>query len=58
MIELVDQYAQFLASDPGASAMYKMEVLRDAESKTRPVFRVTTNSGEQVSFLGGMLVCI
>ncbi|ESQ36336.1 hypothetical protein EUTSA_v10006646mg [Eutrema salsugineum] len=33
--------------DPGASAMYKMEVLRDAESKTRPVFRVTTNSGEQ-----------
>ncbi|CAA0170102.1 Histone-lysine N-methyltransferase ATX2 [Arabidopsis thaliana] len=33
--------------DPNASAMYKMEVLRDAESKTRPVFRVTTNSGEQ-----------
>ncbi|CAH2038811.1 unnamed protein product [Thlaspi arvense] len=33
--------------DPGTSAMYKMEVLRDAESKIRPVFRVTTNSGEQ-----------
>ncbi|XP_010457683.1 PREDICTED: histone-lysine N-methyltransferase ATX2-like isoform X2 [Camelina sativa] len=33
--------------DPDASAMYKMEVLRDAESKNRPVFRVTTNSGEQ-----------
>jgi len=38
--------------------MYKMEVLRDAESKTRPVFRVTTNSGEQVRFLGGKLVWI
>lgn len=38
--------------------MYKMEVLRDAESKTRPVFRVTTNSGEQVRFLDGRLVCI
>lgn len=30
------------------SALYKMEVLRDAESKTRPLFRVTADNGEQV----------
>ncbi|CAH2059896.1 unnamed protein product [Thlaspi arvense] len=30
-----------------ASAFYKMEVLRDPESKTRPLFRVTADSGEQ-----------
>ncbi|CAH8320108.1 unnamed protein product [Eruca vesicaria subsp. sativa] len=33
--------------DHGASALYKMEVLRDSESKTRPLFRVTADSGEQ-----------
>ncbi|CAA7015002.1 unnamed protein product [Microthlaspi erraticum] len=33
--------------DHSASALYKMEVLRDAESKTRPLFRVTADSGEQ-----------
>ncbi|KAJ7979107.1 Histone-lysine N-methyltransferase [Quillaja saponaria] len=34
-------------SDPNGSTLYKMEVLRDAESKTRPLFRVTLDSGEQ-----------
>ncbi|KAL0897204.1 hypothetical protein Bca101_081165 [Brassica carinata] len=33
--------------DHTASALYKMEVLRCAESKTRPLFRVTADSGEQ-----------
>ncbi|KAF3577251.1 hypothetical protein DY000_02034964 [Brassica cretica] len=33
--------------DHNAYALYKMEVLRDAESKTRPLFRVTADSGEQ-----------
>ncbi|KAG7573256.1 PWWP domain [Arabidopsis suecica] len=33
--------------DHSVSALYKMEVLRDAESKTRPLFRVTADSGEQ-----------
>ncbi|XP_010469690.1 PREDICTED: histone-lysine N-methyltransferase ATX1-like isoform X2 [Camelina sativa] len=33
--------------DHSSSALYKMEVLRDAESKTRPLFRVTADSGEQ-----------
>uniref|UniRef100_A0A1J3CTG2 Histone-lysine N-methyltransferase ATX1 n=2 Tax=Noccaea caerulescens TaxID=107243 RepID=A0A1J3CTG2_NOCCA len=33
--------------DHSASALYKMEVLRDVESKTRPLFRVTADSGEQ-----------
>ncbi|XP_010522208.1 PREDICTED: histone-lysine N-methyltransferase ATX2 isoform X2 [Tarenaya hassleriana] len=33
--------------DSSISALYKMEVLRDAESKTRPLFRVTADSGEQ-----------
>ncbi|WZY90153.1 hypothetical protein YC2023_046888 [Brassica napus] len=33
--------------DHSAYALYKMEVLRDTESKTRPLFRVTADSGEQ-----------
>ncbi|XP_010510176.1 PREDICTED: histone-lysine N-methyltransferase ATX1-like [Camelina sativa] len=33
--------------DHSSPALYKMEVLRDAESKTRPIFRVTADSGEQ-----------
>ncbi|CAN6834083.1 unnamed protein product [Brassica oleracea] len=36
-----------LKADHSAYALYKMEVLRDAESKTRPLFRVTADSGEQ-----------
>lgn len=36
--------------DPKVSAPYKMEVLRDPESKVRPLFRVTVDSGEQVGF--------
>ncbi|KAG6667557.1 hypothetical protein CIPAW_01G108600 [Carya illinoinensis] len=34
-------------NDPSACALYKMEVLRDAESKLRPLFRVTLDNGEQ-----------
>ncbi|XP_057959590.1 histone-lysine N-methyltransferase ATX2 isoform X2 [Malania oleifera] len=35
------------ATDPSACALYKMEVLRDAESKFRPLFRVTLDNGVQ-----------
>lgn len=34
-------------ADPSACAVYKMEVLRDAESQIRPLFRVTLETGEQ-----------
>ncbi|KAF3457075.1 hypothetical protein FNV43_RR01732 [Rhamnella rubrinervis] len=34
-------------TDPSASTLYKMEVLRDAEAKIKPLFRVTLESGEQ-----------
>ncbi|KAJ4955301.1 hypothetical protein NE237_012084 [Protea cynaroides] len=33
--------------DPTVSTFYKMEVLRDPESKFRPLFRVTADTGEQ-----------
>lgn len=36
------------ASDPTAQAMYKMEVLRDVDSRTRPLFKVTGDNGEEV----------
>jgi hypothetical protein len=35
-------------SDPNIRALYRMEVLRNAESKVRPLFRVTLDDGEQV----------
>ncbi|KAL3572554.1 hypothetical protein D5086_026458, partial [Populus alba] len=34
--------------DPNVHMMYKMEVLRDAESKIRPLFRVTLDNGEEI----------
>ncbi|KAK7374756.1 hypothetical protein VNO80_08193 [Phaseolus coccineus] len=34
-------------TDPEVFAPYKMEVLRDPESKVRPLFRVTVDGGEQ-----------
>ncbi|KAG5231903.1 histone-lysine N-methyltransferase [Salix suchowensis] len=34
--------------DPNVYMMYKMEVLRDAESKIRPLFRVTLDNGEEI----------
>ncbi|XP_057436320.1 histone H3-lysine(4) N-trimethyltransferase ATX1-like [Lotus japonicus] len=34
-------------TDPKVSVPYKMEVLRDPESKFRPLFRVTVDGGEQ-----------
>ncbi|MED6155732.1 hypothetical protein PIB30_007597 [Stylosanthes scabra] len=37
-------------TDAKVSAAYKMEVLRDPESKRRPLFRVTVDGGEQVGF--------
>lgn len=37
--------------DPSVSTSYKMEVLRDPGSKTRPLFRVTLDNGKQVSFI-------
>ncbi|XP_050258287.1 histone-lysine N-methyltransferase ATX2 isoform X1 [Quercus robur] len=36
-------------TDPSTCTLYKMEVLRDAESKIRPLFRVTSDTGEQIS---------
>ncbi|WCJ41500.1 Histone-lysine N-methyltransferase ATX2 [Euphorbia peplus] len=35
-------------ADPAVCTVYKMEVLRDAESKIRPLFRVTMDDGEQI----------
>ncbi|XP_065866226.1 histone-lysine N-methyltransferase ATX2-like isoform X2 [Euphorbia lathyris] len=35
-------------TDPAVCTVYKMEVLRDAESKIRPLFRVTLDDGEQI----------
>lgn len=40
----------FCCLDPEVFAPYKMEVLRDPESKVRPLFRVTVDGGEQVGF--------
>ncbi|KAL8200017.1 hypothetical protein R6Q57_011356 [Mikania cordata] len=34
-------------ADPSVCSVYKMEVLRDAGTKSRPVFRVTTDDGDQ-----------
>ncbi|GAV58994.1 PWWP domain-containing protein/SET domain-containing protein/FYRN domain-containing protein/FYRC domain-containing protein/PHD_2 domain-containing protein/zf-HC5HC2H_2 domain-containing protein [Cephalotus follicularis] len=34
-------------TDPCVCTLYKMEVLRDAESKIRPLFKVTSDNGEQ-----------
>lgn len=36
------------ASDPSVQTLYKMEVLRDVDSRTRPLFRVTADNGEEV----------
>ncbi|KAK4742943.1 hypothetical protein SAY87_000944 [Trapa incisa] len=35
-------------TDPSTSAVYKMEVLEDAKSRGRPLFKVTLGSGEQI----------
>ncbi|XP_076937993.1 histone-lysine N-methyltransferase ATX2-like [Bidens hawaiensis] len=34
-------------ADPSVCSVYKMEVLRDAGTKSRPLFRVTTEDGDQ-----------
>ncbi|GKV37734.1 hypothetical protein SLEP1_g45729 [Rubroshorea leprosula] len=34
-------------TDPSVCTLYKMEVLRDPQSKNRPLFRVTIDNGEQ-----------
>ncbi|KAK4341469.1 hypothetical protein RND71_039970 [Anisodus tanguticus] len=34
-------------TDPGVRVSYKMEILRDPDFRTRPLFRVTSDSGEQ-----------
>ncbi|KAL1561344.1 histone-lysine N-methyltransferase ATX2-like [Salvia divinorum] len=34
-------------SDPTVHTMYKMEVLRDVDSRTRPLFKVTGDNGEE-----------
>ncbi|KAJ4967635.1 hypothetical protein NE237_014336 [Protea cynaroides] len=34
-------------SDPSVSTFYKMEVLRDPDSKFRPLFRVTADTGDE-----------
>ncbi|EPS74191.1 hypothetical protein M569_00564, partial [Genlisea aurea] len=38
-------------TDPSSLILYKMEVLRDVESKMRPLFRVTTDTGEEFNGL-------
>lgn len=44
--------------DPEVSVPYKMEVLRDPESRFRPLFRVTVDGGEQVGFYYKIWLCI
>ncbi|KAK4489122.1 hypothetical protein RD792_004916 [Penstemon davidsonii] len=34
-------------TDPSVDVLYKMEVLRDVDSRTRPLFIVTTDNGEE-----------
>ncbi|KAK6145756.1 hypothetical protein DH2020_019625 [Rehmannia glutinosa] len=34
-------------TDPSVHALYKMEVLRDVALRTRPIFKVTTDNGEE-----------
>ncbi|XP_075512041.1 histone-lysine N-methyltransferase ATX2-like [Primulina tabacum] len=34
-------------ADPSVCVLYKMQVLRDVDSRTRPLFRVTTDDGEE-----------
>jgi len=43
--------------DPEVSVPYKMEVLRDPESRFRPLFRVTVDGGEQVGFYYKIRLC-
>lgn len=43
-------FVLFGCLDPKVSVPYKMEVLRDPESRVRPLFRVTVDGGEQVGF--------
>ncbi|KAJ6956318.1 histone-lysine N-methyltransferase ATX2-like [Populus alba x Populus x berolinensis] len=38
-----------IKGDPNVRMIYKMEVLRDAESKIRPLFRVTLDNGEEIN---------
>lgn len=44
---LTDSFSR-AGSDPSVCSVYKMEILRDAGTKSRPVFRVTTDDGDQV----------
>lgn len=37
-----------LAADPNVDVLYKMEVLREVDSRTRPLFRITMDNGEEV----------
>ena len=46
---LISLYIALSASDPTVHTMYKMEVLRDVDSRTRPLFKVTGDNGEEVS---------
>lgn len=48
--DMNNYWFQFLeVADPNDCALYKMEVLRDADLKIRPLFKVTADNGEQVS---------
>lgn len=56
-IILIFLFMVFGCLDPKVSTLYKMEVLRDPESKVRPLFRVTPDTGEQVSSYMIKLYC-
>lgn len=53
-IKLIHFFYVSIGPDPGVRVSYKMEVLRDPDFRTRPLFRVTSDSGEQV-FCNSML---
>ncbi|KAK9053481.1 hypothetical protein SSX86_030115 [Deinandra increscens subsp. villosa] len=46
-MDSVDDEESICPLDPSVCSVYKMEVLRDAGTKSRPVFRVTTDDGDQ-----------
>lgn len=44
-------YMKNLLADPNSLTSYKMEVIRNSDTKVRPLFRVTSEDGVQVSNL-------
>lgn len=48
----------YIVADPHLVTSYKMEVLRNSDTKARPLFRVTSEDGVQVSGLTVVLLML